>query len=709
MIKEVIQIFYKKFYTFILFVVIIYIYTIAVQADFFFEPLEIFIKDGKQYTVIIKEGINQIVLSPEGDTYLYRETRPGPDAKNNKINEPFRLIKGQNYIIRVAENKLTYLLQVFATGNKEKAEKVCQELLSKGYGNVFVQEENEWYKVRIGSYNSEEEARIIRAKLENDGWDTWLISREVETPSKLILTDFSGEELLAGQEFSIVGEMVINGEKYPGTSRFVLSEEGISILNKVKLNDLLAGLMSSIDTGYPLSDYNYQELLKARAIALRTGLLYLVFEKSIFKENDFFSLTEYKGTSKVTESIREAVNDTEGIILQSNNLLAGIDIKELLREGIKIRDNQEQPCELILKKKYPYYSLEDLKDIREEKLLVNAEIEWGLRYKEFSQLTWWGPRNITLLDLDLTREDLVVKPVLAGQTKRGLADLSKMVTREGALAGVNGGYFGPDGNPLGLIIKEGLVISEPLMNRTALIFTPENEVVISRINWQGLLESKRDGKTLKITGVNRKPGTNEAVIINKFYGEKAPELKEGILELVIDQGVIISINDGSKGGSSLIPPEGFIIQLHGEKIETGLAFQISEPVFYKDIFDPELSTTGIDRALGAGPRLIEDGKIKITSQEEGFQPDIAYGRAPRSAVGITADQHLVVVTVDGRQPELSIGMTLRELAEWMLNYGVVEGMNLDGGYSARMVVRGFTMNNPGQERLVNNGILIFSK
>ena len=76
------------------------------------------------------------------------------------------------------------------------------------------------------------------------------------------------------------------------------------------------------------------------------------------------------------------------------------------------------------------------------------------------------------------------------------------------------------------------------------------------------------------------------------------------------------------------------------------------------------------------------------------------------AVGLTKDNRLVFFTIDGRQPGYSVGVTLQQLAEFMKNYGVVDGMNLDGGNSASMVVRGFTMNNPVTERLINNAIII---
>jgi exopolysaccharide biosynthesis protein len=45
------------------------------------------------------------------------------------------------------------------------------------------------------------------------------------------------------------------------------------------------------------------------------------------------------------------------------------------------------------------------------------------------------------------------------------------------------------------------------------------------------------------------------------------------------------------------------------------------------------------------------------------------------------------VTVDGRQPEYSVGMSLRELASAMRALGATDALNLDGGGSTTFVVR----------------------
>ena len=104
------------------------------------------------------------------------------------------------------------------------------------------------------------------------------------------------------------------------------------------------------------------------------------------------------------------------------------------------------------------------------------------------------------------------------------------------------------------------------------------------------------------------------------------------------------------------------------------------------VLDPDWFALGVQQIIGGGPRLVRDGEVHITGEAERFQRDVLEGRAPRTALGFTADHKLLLVTVNGRQPGVSVGMTLTELAELMLELGAVNAMNLDGGGSTTMVI-----------------------
>lgn len=98
-------------------------------------------------------------------------------------------------------------------------------------------------------------------------------------------------------------------------------------------------------------------------------------------------------------------------------------------------------------------------------------------------------------------------------------------------------------------------------------------------------------------------------------------------------------------------------------------------------------------AIGAGPMLIEDGRIRITADEEVFFGTSIPRTHPRTAAGITADGDLLLLVVDGRQPA-SRGVNLEELAAILWNLDAVDALNLDGGGSSTMVVAGVRLNSP---------------
>ena len=73
------------------------------------------------------------------------------------------------------------------------------------------------------------------------------------------------------------------------------------------------------------------------------------------------------------------------------------------------------------------------------------------------------------------------------------------------------------------------------------------------------------------------------------------------------------------------------------------------------------------------------------------------------------DGKFLMITVDGREPGVSVGMTLQELAEYLLNLGAVDAMNLDGGGSTTMVLDGKVVNKPSDptgERKIGDAIVV---
>lgn len=112
-----------------------------------------------------------------------------------------------------------------------------------------------------------------------------------------------------------------------------------------------------------------------------------------------------------------------------------------------------------------------------------------------------------------------------------------------------------------------------------------------------------------------------------------------------------------------------------------------------------------------GPVLVENGKVR-DGLEESYKVDILNasisGKQPRTGIGVLEENHLLIVTVDGRKEGYSCGMTFQEFAQLFADYGCQLAYNLDGGGSAVMYQEGQIVNRPssGEERRVSDMIYI---
>ncbi len=93
--------------------------------------------------------------------------------------------------------------------------------------------------------------------------------------------------------------------------------------------------------------------------------------------------------------------------------------------------------------------------------------------------------------------------------------------------------------------------------------------------------------------------------------------------------------------------------------------------------------------VGGGPVLLQNGEIKITNNEEHkFGGKAINDKHPRTAMGYTKDNKLIILVVQGRFPNLALGATLTQEAQILKDLGCVEALNLDGGGSSCLLVNG---------------------
>ncbi|MNO28417.1 hypothetical protein D3C76_183100 [compost metagenome] len=192
---------------------------------------------------------------------------------------------------------------------------------------------------------------------------------------------------------------------------------------------------------------------------------------------------------------------------------------------------------------------------------------------------------------------------------------------------------------------------------------------------------------------------------------------EKVSSMVARTGALVGVNGGGfadpnwKGNG--FKPIGLVIS-QGKMYYNGLGSNASTQIVGLDkqgkmiagkYSIEELKALGIQEAVTFQPRIIVNGKGQIRSQKEGW------GIAPRTAMGQKEDGTILFVIIDGRQPGYSIGASLYDVQQIMLEHGAVIAANLDGGSSTVLVKKGGEIvNKPSSEygeRYLPTAFLVF--
>ena len=336
-----------------------------------------------------------------------------------------------------------------------------------------------------------------------------------------------------------------------------------------------------------------------------------------------------------------------------------------------------------------------------------------------------GPLVVTTLRIDPKVKGVRVEAALGGGTvwandaTLGREIPSKTVARRKAVAGINASFFPFAGNPIGLHVENGELVTEPGLPRTAFLLMDDGTAQLARFSYDGVVQGK------PLSGLNRKPGKgSELLLFTPIFADKTLKT-EGRVEVVLEGmalplkpgaervGTVVSVSEGGltplKPGTVVLSGGGELGQWlkgwakPGEKAPLRLTMT---PLAGSPALDP----AKIAQAVTGSGRLLAGGKFALDLPAEKIAASFSTTRHPRTAVGITAEGTLLFVTVDGRQSGLSRGASLTELAVILLAQGAVEAVNLDGGGSSACAIRGGVANSPseGVERPVADSLLVFA-
>lgn len=314
---------------------------------------------------------------------------------------------------------------------------------------------------------------------------------------------------------------------------------------------------------------------------------------------------------------------------------------------------------------------------------VITDVTGGVKHIKLTKYYSGRPVRINVVEVDMKlAEDFELTPALSSDTTlNSRRTISTIAKNNNAIVALNGTYFKPQtGVPLGTLMINEKMYTGPIYDRVAMgIF--DDRFDIARISLDASV--KGSGKTIKVNNINQPRMLSTHVIVyTPEWGKYSPAApKYGV-------GLQVTDNKITKASANAvqIPSNGYVISGPKSVLYTLLSKKDVE-LSVKTV--PEWK--GVKHIISGGPYLVKDGKVYVDMTAQKLQA--IGGRNPRSAIGYTADNNIILVAVDGREGS-SIGMTLMELANFMQSIGCVGAINLDGGGSTVMYVNGRVVNNP---------------
>ena len=297
------------------------------------------------------------------------------------------------------------------------------------------------------------------------------------------------------------------------------------------------------------------------------------------------------------------------------------------------------------------------------------------------------------------------------------------------VAGINGDFFNTsNGLPIGMLVSEGRLLSSD-GGYYAIGFRADGTAVIGKPGLSvtadlGYQLSDDTGYTQEVirtvSGVNKARVSTGGIYLYTY--DFNSQHTTGNTEAGVD--VLCTIVDGSLsiGGTltlvvdqvieaasaTAIGPDQVVLSansLSSEYHTSALRSVAPGSTVTVSVSAADEAWNEVVYAVGALYSLVENGAVVS---------GLPSGTNPRTAVGVTADGDVVFYTIDGRRSGHSIGASLSQVAQRMIELGCVAAIGLDGGGSTTITVTqpddttAVTINRPsdGSERAVTNHLFL---
>jgi hypothetical protein len=304
--------------------------------------------------------------------------------------------------------------------------------------------------------------------------------------------------------------------------------------------------------------------------------------------------------------------------------------------------------------------------------LLGQELRW-------QRLVRSGVR-INAVQLDPRRSSLQLRLLTGDRGMEGLNSLLSLAQNQDALVAINGGFFNRVRRlPLGAIKRDGRWLSGPILNRGVIAWQSGELPRFGRLRLEEWAEG--GGERIPLQVLNSGYVQRGVSRYTADWGPSYRALSDNETGLLLRSGRVLARLEApqmalgvplAEGDNLLVARAGANLPWNGgEAVE--IASLSSEPLL------------GLaPSVLGGGPLLLERGRLVLNGTAEGFSSAFLSQGAPRTVVA--SDGSLLwLITLEGSE---DAGPTLAQAAQLLLQLGLRDALNLDGGSSTGLVMGG---------------------
>lgn len=310
-------------------------------------------------------------------------------------------------------------------------------------------------------------------------------------------------------------------------------------------------------------------------------------------------------------------------------------------------------------------------------------------------------QQIHTLEVDLEEPGVSITNALSFSKIYGFEKTSVMVKDNGAIAGVNGMFYTMYGHHIGLLVKDKKIVSKANNYTPVVAFLESGETFIGDINTEVKIKRKDDNNNIIVSTMNDGANDETWVLYSDIYGNSNRITRKSINYVIEDNRVIDKVITTEPVD---IPRNGYVLSRVTEDTDKYDLLKVNEMVEIDTVYTPDIGP--VKEAFQSGGWLVKDS-VNVAKD---YEPLMGNTRIPnpRTILGITKDNKLIIKVIDGRQPNHSYGVTGKNCADLMLKEGCINAVYLDGGASSTMVYENKVVNSPSnkEERKVAHSIVV---